>query len=207
MAEVMPLMRHYVWAGGAYGALAQGAVEVDVGAGCYERVGLDIQFGPRYPRTPPRVFDSERRWRPDLDRHLLANHEFCLWLEHVDTPDMSSQDGLRAFLLRLVPFLRDQFVFDDLGRWPGRDWPHGPRAAYAQHIIEHLEIATPEMLDRLWPLVVDHTIRPDKRCPCGSGSPYGRCHRDDVESLSWVRDLDVRDQLPAAIKEHLANAA
>ena len=64
MAEVMPLMRHYVWAGGGHGALAQGLVDVDVGAGCFEQIALDIAFGPRYPRTPPQVFDADRRWCP-----------------------------------------------------------------------------------------------------------------------------------------------
>jgi SEC-C motif-containing protein len=207
MAEVMPQMRHYVWTGGAYGALAQGVVDVDVGAGCFEQVALDIAFGQRYPRTPPRVFDVNHRWRPDSDRHLLDTHEFCLWLDRVDPPDMSTPQGLRTFLLQMLPFLRDQFVFDDLGRWPGRDWPHGLRAAYAQHIVEQLEITTPEMIDTLWPLVLGQSVRRDKRCPCGSGIPYRRCHRDDIESLSWVRGLEVCDSLPTAVKERVAGVA
>jgi hypothetical protein len=182
-------------------------VDVDVGAGCYKRVALDIVFGTRYPCIPPQVLDAEHRWRPDSARHLLSNHEFCLWLDFVDTPDMSTPEGLRAFLLQLLPFLRDQFVFDDIKRWPGRDWPHGPRAAYAQHIIEYLGMTAPEAFETLWPLVLGRSLEYDKRCPCASGISYGRCHRSRVESLSWIRSLEARDLLPAAVRERLAHVA
>ena len=98
-------------------------------------------------------------------------------------------------------------MFDDLGSWPDQDWPHGPRADRdAQHMIERLEITSPAVLDALWPLVLGHRLRAEEACPCGSNIRYGRCHRDDVESLSWVRGLDVRDQLPATIMERIALA-
>lgn len=92
-----------------------------------------------------------RRWAPDDDRHLMANHEFCLWLPHVDTPKVEADSELREFGQRLLPFLRDQFVYDDLGRWPARDWRHGQRAAYAQHLVEALNVTDPAMFRRLWP--------------------------------------------------------
>jgi hypothetical protein len=178
-----------------------------VGAGFFDAVALRIEFTERYPDEPPRVFDHDRRWRPCLDRHMFESHEFCLWLEHVDEPDVSTPEGLRTFLLRLLPFLRDQFVYDDLDRWPGLDWPHGPGPAYAQHVIERLGIANSEMADALWPALLGYEPRPDRRCPCGSPLVYGHCHRERVRSLLWIRELDERDELPARMKERLRDVA
>jgi len=205
MAAVVPRMRHYIWADGR-GALAQGLVDVDVGAGCFEGVEIEIEFGPDYPRVPPRFFDLARRWKPDQDRHLMANHEFCLWLAHVDAPDLARSEALGELLLRLIAFLRDQFVFDDLKRWPGPDWRHGDRAAYAQHVRETLHITDVESLRRLWPLVLGLSCNTSTRCPCGSGLTYGRCHRAGVESLRWLASTPVRTHVPGAVEGQLRNA-
>lgn len=164
-------------------------------------------FDEHYPRVPPRVFDLGRRWAPDDDRHLMANHEFCLWLPHVDTPKVEADSELREFALRLLPFLRDQFVYDDLGRWPGRDWRHGRRAAYAQHLIEALNVTDPAMFRRLWPTLLGQRPGPGGPCPCGSRIPYRRCHQPTIERLSWVRTLRDCDRLPRAVEEHLREAA
>jgi len=100
------------------GAIAHGPVDIDVGAGCFEPVEIRMEFGLGYPPQPPTGFDDARRWRPNLDRHLLDDYTFCLWLAGVDTPALTTPGHLRTFSLQLLLFLRDQFVFDDLGRWP-----------------------------------------------------------------------------------------
>lgn len=206
LAEVLPRVRHCIWANGA-GALAEGPVDVDVGAGCWEEVEIEIRFGVNYPLSPPRIYDRLRRWRPLDDRHLMPSGEFCLWLAHVDVPDFSDSDGFRTVLLRLLPFLRDQFVFDDLGKWPGPQWAHKPRNAYAQYLIEHLRLDGLADFEALWPVVLGGPQRPDRACPCGSRLPYGRCHRPLVVGLDWVRSLSVCDELPGAVKERLLRAA
>jgi len=206
LGEVFPRVRHVVLMDGS-GAVAEGEVEVDVGAGCFEPVDLRIVFDGDYPNQPPRVFDRGRRWLPEDDRHLMSNTEFCLWLDHVDVPDVSTPAGLDRFLKRLLVFLHDQFVYDDLGRWPGPEWPHGKRAAYAQHLIEQLLVTDPESFRRLWPVLLGAPQRADRACPCGSGLVYGRCHRRAVDDLSWVGDLGIRDLLPDAVEGRLRDAA
>jgi hypothetical protein len=206
LAASFPGLRHFV-RGSSGGALVQGTVDVDIGAGVFEAVALDFDFAPSYPSVPPRVFDAGRRWVPADDRHLMWNHEFCLWLEHVDRPDVSTTDGLRTFLQRLLPFLRDQFVFDDLGRWPNRDWAHHAAPAYAQHLVERLGVHDIAAFDALLRYVLGARHPAARRCPCGSGLHYGHCHRSSVESLSWVRGLDVRRDLRAAVMERLASVA
>ena len=138
LARVYPGVRHYILAGTG-DALAEGPVEVDVGGGCFETVEIRMFFGLLYPEIPPAVSERDarsRRWHPDVDRHIVSDGSFCLWLPHVDPPDVSTPEGFRLLLLRLLLFLRDQFVFDDLGCWPGPAWPHGRVDAYAAHVID-----------------------------------------------------------------------
>ena len=61
MAEVMPLMRHLVWAGGNYGAVALGVVDVDVGAGSFERVQIEEWAGWGSSHGPMRGEQSSAR--------------------------------------------------------------------------------------------------------------------------------------------------
>jgi hypothetical protein len=206
LAEVLPQMGHFIWADGS-GAVAEGPVEVDIGAGCWELIEIEMRFDLNYPSSPPRIYDRLRRWRPLDDRHLMPGGEFCLWLAYVDVPDFTDPASFRTLLLRLLPFLRDQFVFDDLGRWPGPQWAHGQRDAYAQHLIERLGLKKPTDVDVFWPAVLGALQRQDRACPCGSRLPYGRCHRPAVEELQWVRRLPVREELPAAVKTRLLDAA
>ena len=202
IARVFPHMHHYIWANGQ-GACAEGTIDVDAGAGCWEQVEIRIDFEADYPSRPPRVYDLGHRWKPELNRHLLKGHEFCLWLAYVDMPDVSTTDGLREFLLRIVPFLRDQFVFDDIGHWPGPEWRHTRPAAYAQHVLERLGITDIKTFDGFWPVVLGAPYRADRDCPCGSRMPYGRCHRGDVHTLHWLRTLSVRSQISNAVRRQL----
>jgi hypothetical protein len=206
LAEVFPGVMHIVNMDGS-GAVAEGPVEVDVGAGCFEPVEIRLVFDGDYPARPPRVFDRAGRWRPAMDRHLYSNGEFCLWLDRVDVPDVATPAGLDRFLKRLLVFFHDQFVYDDLGRWPGPEWPHGPEAAYAQHLIERLRIEDIGSFRSLWPILLGEARRPDRACPCGSGLVYGHCHREAVEDLSWIAELGIRDLLPDAVEGRLRDAA
>ena len=203
LADLHPDIRHYVWA--ATGdAFAEGAMHVDVGAGCFEPVQIRLDFGPRYPAVPPVVRETGGRWQPSMDRHIVTGGAFCLGLPGVDVPDVRTVPGFREFLLRLLLFLRDQFVYDDLVRWPGLDWPHGPVDAYAAHIAERLGLRDVASFRRLWPLLIGAQHRPDRRCPCGSGRVYDRCHRRDIEALRWIRHDEKRHVIATTIEENLS---
>jgi hypothetical protein len=179
------------------GADAVGEVEVDVGAGRWESVPLRLTFHAPYPAEPPTVYYRGNRWAPDLDRHLLNDCSFCLWLQGVDQPDVATEAGLEQFLLSLLPFLRDQFVFDDLGEWPGEEWAHGAHAAYSQHLIEVLALADERQLRRLWSYLHGQRRKPSNTCPCGSGRTYENCHQEGVGRLvglmtQLTRHVDLR---------------
>jgi ubiquitin-protein ligase len=186
LAEDFPGLRHAIHADGS-GATAAGTVTVDIGAGYRADVEIELRFPEAYPHEPPEIFDRGFRWVPNPDRHINEDHSFCLWLAHVDVPDVSTVELLRKLLLQVLLFLRDQFVFDDLKRWPGKQWAHGPVAAYAQHVRETLAISERRQLRGLWPLVLGTARAKGKRCPCGNLSSYARCHLESVESLRQLR--------------------
>ena len=124
-------------------------------------------------------------------------------LPGVDRPDVTSVDGFRQFLLRLLLFLRDQFVYDDLGHWPGLAWPHGAVDAYARHVAERLGVRDLATFRALWPLVLGATPQTDRGCPCGSPRSYDRCHRRDVETLLWLARHTDRADIAIAVEESL----
>ena len=157
-------------------------------------------FGPRYPEQPPSASEIGRRWQANMDRHILTGGEFLSMPPSVDVPDVRTVSGFREFLLRLLLFLRDQFVYDDIGRWPGLDWPHGRVDAYARHIVERLGLRSVASFRGLWPLVAGAPQRRDRPCPCGSGRLYERCHRRDVEALRWIRHHEKRLAIVATIE-------
>jgi len=204
LAERLPRMRHVIDDHGD--AVARGIVDVDVGNEVVKEVELEMVFGPRYPSVLPVVREIGGRWVPHNDRHMyIPAGEFCLGLDHVDLPSVRTPEQFAVLLDQLLLFLRDQFTYDVLGSWPGPEWAHG-NAAYAQHVVETLELANTHQAEALWPFVLDDG-RPPGRCPCGSGLPYSRCHRDGVRQLRFIRQLSIRHRLPALIHEHIATSS
>lgn len=208
IADVFPKLKHHILLS-RQGAYAAGDVDVDVGAGAFEAVPLHLAFRPPYPLVPPTVYYRGKRWAPNIDRHLMSDRSFCLWLALVDQPDVTRPEELKHFLLGLLPFLRDQFVFDDLGAWPGEEWAHGAEAAYSQHIIETLGLDSPAQLRRLWPYLHGQRRKPANLCPCGSQRPYQDCHQAPVGLLIGLmnqleRVCDLRPTLVHRISQRVS---
>jgi hypothetical protein len=184
----MPKVRHVVLLGTDM-ALADGFVDVDVGAGRFEPVEIGMRFSTRYPEAPPLVWDCGGRWIPHPDRHIQLDSEFCLGLPGVDLPVTATPADFDHFLGQLMVFLHDQFVFDARGKWFGKEWEHGFEAAYTQFVCETLDISTTREARALAPLLTGRRPRSHDRCPCGTGFAYARCHADRVETARSVRQL------------------
>jgi hypothetical protein len=183
-----PKLRHMVLSGTDI-ALARGVVDVDAGAGRFEPVQIEMQFSAHYPDTPPRVWDRAGRWRPDPDRHIQRDGDFCLGLPGVDLPATTTLTEFNHFLGQLLVFLHDQFIFDARGRWLGNAWEHGYKAAYTQFVCEALDVRSATAARALGPIVTGRLPRPHDRCPCGSGFAFRRCHADRVERVRSVSQL------------------
>jgi hypothetical protein len=167
------------------GAEAKGVVELECPDGTLEEIRVRIVFPPDHPAVGPVAFDAAKRWTPALERHILGDHSFCLYLEGVQAPDVATTAGLAGWLRDLVLFLQQQLIFDATGRFPGPEWAHG-RAAYAQHLIDLLDDVPLErrhtFLDAVW----DGKAERNWPCPCGSTRKVKRCHLDQIAEIKRV---------------------
>lgn len=167
--------------------LARGTVPLLLPDGQVDPIEIAVDFHPGYPAEPPTVCDAGRRWIPDNDRHITADHSFCLYLREVDEPDLTRTAALQVFMLDIVCFLEQQLIYDRIRRFPGPQWPH-QRDAYALYIIEQLpaELAAAE---RLWDTTRSGAFPPrNAPCPCAAHTKYKRCHLELVTETRPDRD-------------------
>lgn len=185
-------------------ALAEGIVDVDAGAGRFEPVQIEMRFSACYPDEPPRVWERGGRWLPDPDRHIYVDDgDLCLGLPGVDLPLTTTPKDFEQFLGQLLVFLHDQFVFDALRKWPGKEWEHGYETAFTQFVYETLGILTEGQARGLGPLIGGPLPRPHNRCPCGSGFAFARCHADRIERVRSLRPLRFVPDLVERMVERL----
>lgn len=165
--------------------LAQGPVPLVLPDGQVEPIEIGVHFHPGYLPGPPTVFDAARRWLPDDDRHIPADHSFCLYLRDIDEPDLTRGDALRVFMLDVFCFLEQQLIYDRISRFPGPQWPHR-RDAYALYIVEQLSGEPAATAERLWNASRGDQPSRNDPCPCASGAKYKRCHLPLVRELAGV---------------------
>jgi hypothetical protein len=189
LRERLPKARHLVLIG-TDTALAEGVVDVDVGAGRFKPVQIEMVFSARYPDEPPRVWERGGRWAPASDRHIQRGGEFCFGLPGVDLPVTTTPEDFAHFLGQLLVFLHDQFIFDATNKWPGEDWAHY-EAGYVQFACEALGIRIAQEARALGPLIGGRLPRPHDRCPCGSRLAFARCHAERVDRVRSVRQLRI----------------
>lgn len=173
-------------------AVAEGPIRMELPDGTVDPIAVRIEFGGDYPSRPPRVFDVERRWPVDLERHIFDGHEFCLYLWGVDEPNLRPPDALLAFMADVVLFLRQQLICDSVGRFPGPTWPHGKPAAYATYILESLSALPARRRTAVWHAIRTGRLPRNGRCLCGSHKKLKRCHLDawrNVERAARQGDL------------------
>ena len=187
LRERLPKVRHLVLIG-TDTALAEGIVDVDAGAGRFERVQIEMMFTARYPNEPPRVSERGGRWAPAPDRHIQRGGELCLGLPGVDLPVTTEPEDFARFLAQLLVFLHDQFIFDATNKWPAEDWEHY-EPGYLQFAFETLDIRTAHEARALGRLIEGRLPRAHDRCPCGSRRPFARCHAERVARVRSVRQL------------------
>ena len=143
-----------------------------------------VEFPGNYPVGEPTAYDAAGRFPTSLDRHILKNGQFCLWLPPRSPWDKDDPRKLLRFLDEVTVFLERQLVYDATGRqeWPGAQYKHGTDG-YEQFMLsilggndEHLRSLFPVILGRMHP-------GRNEPCPCGSAQKYKRCHADPVENI------------------------
>ena len=100
----------------------------------------------------------------------------------------------------VIPYLYGLSFYDENGRWPWREWSHGPLGLlefYAEDQMDKTidmieDLAAVFKIDLKWEKYRDHLQhpRPKKLCVCGSNKMFPDCH-----GLAWKGILALRGDL------------
>lgn len=170
-------------------AEAIGPLTIELPDGSTVAIEVRIEFRSGYPRRPPHAYDAHGRWTPELDRHIEAGGRFCLVLPGANEPDLKPEGALLDYVADLKTFLRQQLILDSQrrhnphARFPGPEWPHGVRGAYAVFVAESLATATSAVREQLWEAAKRADVQRTTPCPCGSGKTSEDCHRPTLKNL------------------------
>lgn len=147
-------------------------------------IRIRIEFRSNYPVTEPVAYDAAGYFPTSLDRHILKDGQFCLWLPPCSPWNKDDPHRLLRFLDEVTVFLERQLVYDATGgtMWPGPQYKHGTDG-YEEFMLalmggdqDHLRSLFPTILGRMQPAR-------NEPCPCGSQQKYKRCHAGRVETI------------------------
>jgi hypothetical protein len=101
---------------------------------------------------------------------------------------MRAAGAFAAWMTHLVLFLHQQLVCDAIGgrRFPGPEWPHRERPAYAQHLLETLQAFSVDRRAHAWQAVRARRVGRNWPCPCRSGRKIKRCHLTTLAELDRI---------------------
>lgn len=144
---------------------------------------ISMELTNLYPHHEPKVFEVGGRIPREAERHINPHGDCCVtvwenWL--VTANDHSLSSFLRG---PLNEYFLGQFWFERTGEWPFGERAHGTpglEEAYAdalgipyrrESLLDHLRLLSHDWPKGHWP------------CPCGSGKPLRRCHKDDLMNM------------------------
>ncbi len=151
-----------------------------------DRYGLKIALPANYPKSLPKVWETEERIPREIDRHVFPDGSLCLGVLLQLWIDMGGDFSIKSVLD--IP-VRNFLVGNSLVEI-GQDWPHGDRSHGVAGVLEYfgeLIGTTDEMAVAKFLLDVAHgKIKGHWPCPCGSGLIIRKCHRRAVEQMRQV---------------------
>jgi len=172
---------------------------------------------PALYETGKRTASIARSWKiRDLrDLHHNTDGTACVCVRQEERQHFPEGSGLLSFVEALaVPYLCGLHRFERDGRWPGGDYSHG-----SVGLLEYYAEPT-QPLSYEEAIMVFETIRrevawrdyykqvrrpsPERRCLCGSGKPFNRCH-----PVAWQGVLNLRrelERLRLSLRDPLASA-
>lgn len=183
LADAYPDLR-YVIDGTTGQVYIVGLITIVAECGVPTEIAVRIDFPADYPEHEPLVYDAGSRFPHIADRHFLPDGQCCLWLPPKSRWNPDDPDGLYCFLNEVVVFFDQQLVCEAEGKgWPGNQWSHG-EAGYIEFVLEKLG-GDYKLLAILAPIFAGRYRFPGKRrCPCGSGLKYKKCHQGIVQEIS-----------------------
>ena len=162
----------------------EGDFILEADCGVATRIRIRIDFRSNYPASEPIAYDAAGHFPTGLDRHILLDGQFCLWLPPCSPWDEDDPNSFLRFLDEVTVFLERQLIYDATGgkEWPGPQYRHG-KYGYLDFMLSLLG-DNEEHFQALFPVILGH-LRPERNelCPCGSQRKYKRCHSDLVKDI------------------------
>jgi hypothetical protein len=145
-------------------------------------IAIRVEFPRDYPDSEPIAFDAAGRFPALVDRHIIKDGQFCLWLPPCSAWNKDDPNRLIRFLDEVTVFLERQMIFDVTGVWPGDQYKHGADG-YEEFMLARLN-GNPSHFASLFPVILGR-MRPGRNelCPCGSQKKYKRCHADAIANI------------------------
>ena len=162
----------------------EGLITILADCGVPTSIAVRLEFPYDYPQREPRAFDATEAFPHEINRHFYEDGACCLWLAPESSWDPSDPDALASFLDQLVIFFDRQLIYDATGGidFPGKFRGHGD-AGYLEYAEELLGCNSPLMMALTPVLANSALVGRNKKCPCGSGVKYKRCHLGSVERV------------------------
>jgi hypothetical protein len=162
----------------------EGDFILEADCGVPTRIRIRIDFPSNYPASEPIAYDAVGHFPTGLDRHILSDGQFCLWLPPCSPWDKDDPRSLLRFLDEVTVFLERQLIYDATGgrEWPGPQYKHG-KYGYMEFMLSMLGDNEDDFRS-LFPVILGD-LHPERNeaCPCVSQRKYKRCLADPVESI------------------------
>ncbi len=190
-----------------HGRRVVGVMALRLGEAPIEQIEVELRFGPAYPVVEPDVFDVAKRFAHDPDRHFMGDR-CCLWFDLESEWNAGDDKSLEAFMQQVAVFFTRQLIVDAGFGWLGGQRPHGRIAADATIVAERVGLPLRQLAT--FGQALRGMFREDRACPCGSGTSYWLCHREEIlratANVPRRRLVDLADVLDGLRRNELAIA-
>jgi hypothetical protein len=163
--------------------------------------GIVLVLPGNYPKAIPDLLCNDPKLPiGNLDRHIMSNGMACLGVQAEIRMHWPPGSTVANFLDRLVaPFLAWQVYYDAYHNPP----PWGGRSHFEKGILEfYAELfkvpADLAVIDFMQILARKNRPKGHEPCPCNSGKPLRKCHRDELYQIrERISCQDVEKDLAA----------
>jgi hypothetical protein len=142
---------------------------------------LEFNFPPDYPENLPVVKEIDNKI-PNLF-HRFTDGSLCLCTTAEQYLIFSKQPTLENYIKNLVnPYLLSWLWYQRFNEMPWGERSHGGRGLLESY-QELLQISDQQCVIIFMVKFVKNEIYQKQECPCGSGLPFKKCHRNILFQL------------------------
>jgi hypothetical protein len=153
---------------------------------------LEVQVPSEFPRCWPRIWEVGGRIPRTLERHVYpSDGSLCILLPEEAYFTLPRTLTVTQYLDGPVR----NYLIGQCSVEVGRGWPWGERSHGIQGIEEFYQeiLGTPDRITiaTFIVLILEGRFKGHWPCPCGSGKPIRRCHKDVIYSI--------KERIPQAV--------